>query len=158
MNRQTLERLRKIALKAAEKSEHQMKLGAVIFNKNRLLSIGYNSLKTHPKLSRIFKHATVHAEIDACIHAVNKDLLKGADIFVCRETKNGSPSMAKPCAMCTQILKEYGVKRAFWTTEIFPYWDSANVEDMYNQIDRKECFETNCKKPKNPPEGKKKRD
>ena len=157
MNEHTFERLRKITRKEAQKSNHKVKLGAAIFKKNRIISLGYNSTKTHPKLIKYFIHASVHSECDAVLHCVNKEQLKGSEIFVWREDKQGNPVISKPCSMCTQILYEYGVKRAWWVTNVFPYWETDLIENMYNQIDRKECFETNCKKPKNPPEGKKKR-
>lgn len=156
MNTKTLERLRKVAKKASDSSDYKIKLGAAVFKKNRIISVGYNSKKTHPKLLRYFKHSTLHAECDSIFHCENKEILKGSDIFVFRESKAGTPLLSKPCSMCVQVLFEHGVKRAFWTTETFPYWESDLIENMYNRIDKKECFETNCRKPKNPPEGKKK--
>lgn len=157
MNEHTFERLRKISIKEAQKSNHKIKLGAVIMRKNRPLSVGYNQNKTSPKLLKYFRHATIHAEICACQNVVNKNLLKGADIYVFRETKDGKPAFSRPCSLCCQYLYDMGVKRAYWTTNDFPYFDSDLIENMYNQIDRKECLETNCRKPTNPPEGKKKK-
>lgn len=154
MNVHTLERLRKIAKKASESSSYKIKLGAAVFKKHRVISIGYNSTKTHPMLLKYFKHGTVHAEV-ACTSGINRELLKGADIFVFRESKEGMPLLSRPCGMCVQVLNEHGIKRAFWTTPDFPYWETDLIENMYNQIDKKECYETNCRKPKNPPQGKK---
>lgn len=47
-----------------------------------------------------------------------KKLGKDADlVVVVRVTKNGALAMAKPCKKCALALKNYRVKKVFYTTE-----------------------------------------
>ena len=156
MNNKTFERLRKIAKKTADASPHHIRLGAVVFHKNRILSTGFNTSKGITRYLKIFRFATCHAEISAIRNVKNRELLKGSEIFVFRESKAGTPMISRPCGLCTQVMYEHGIKKVWYTVSEFPYWKCELVEDMYNKIDKKECFETNCRKPMHPPEGKKK--
>lgn len=140
-----LQKILEIAKKVSKHSDYKYKLGAVIFSSGKIIAIGNNSTKTNPKLSKIFKHATLHAECDAILHCVNPQQLKGSSIFVVRETSEGRPAIAKPCDMCTTMMFEYGIKMVYWTIPDFPYWDCAKVEELYNKIDHQNVYETNGK-------------
>ena len=148
MNNNLSNRLQKIldiAKRVSKHSSYKYKLGAVIFNKGKIVAIGNNSTKTNPKLSKIFKHATLHAECDAILHCVNPQQLKGSSMFVVRETNDERPAMAKPCDMCVTMMYENGIKTVYWTIPEFPYWDCGKVEDLYNDVDHDKVYETNGK-------------
>lgn len=102
-----------LARKLAKCSNHpKCKLGAVIVRKNRVISMGVNKLKTHPRSNN--KYKTLHAEIAAIISADRKDL-RGADIYVYRENIYGL-AMAKPCESCMLAIQEAGIKNIYYTT------------------------------------------
>lgn len=91
-------------------------LTAIIYNKRgRVLSIGKNNyFKTHPVQKM---HATkvgcpekeyLHAEIAAIVSCT--DLSKAYKISVLRFNNDGSPAIAKPCAVCMSAINAAGIK------------------------------------------------
>jgi len=142
-----LKRAMEAARRMAELSNFKYKLGAVIIKHGKIISAGTNTGKTHPLVRKYFRHGTIHAEVAAIIkYRHNKEILKDADIFIFRFTKEGYPALAKPCAQCTLLLHEYGIRRAFWTDSIFPYWQKGNIKQMVKDIDKASCYINNCKK------------
>lgn len=114
-----------LAKKLSHKSEHKFKLGAVIVKGNRVMGIGYNSTKTHPKAKTRFK--TLHAEHDALLDTGLNDV-KGATAYVYRETKDGCPACAKPCPACQEIFKTAGIKKVYYSVENYPYWEAYDCQ------------------------------
>lgn len=95
-----------------------LKVGAALYAKSTLLSIGFNSYDvTHPNSHRNRVYTcNIHAEHRAIIkrqHYVNGNLI----IYVWRERFDGTPGNCKPCLTCQLILKEAGVKRARFIDE-----------------------------------------
>jgi len=100
------------AKKAARNGHGKFRLGAAIYDKKgKLISVGWNKPKTHPKYgSHLFNK--IHAEGDALIKALRKTkTLKGAYIVVYRHRGN----MAKPCPCCENMLREAGIERVYYT-------------------------------------------
>lgn len=111
-----------LAIEEAKKSDHKQKVGAVIFDKKRILSKGHNTCqksvkKLHPKFQR-FRYS-VHAEVDAIIKA-KKDL-KGTSILVIRLNKNNQFKLSKPCANCMNYIEYVGIKKIFYSDSKYPY-------------------------------------
>ena len=111
-----------IALEEAKKSDHKQKVGAVIFDKKRIISKGHNTCqksvkKLHPKFQR-FKYS-VHAEVDSIIKA-KKDL-KGTSILVVRLNKNNQFRLSKPCFNCMNYIQYVGIKKVFYSISKYPY-------------------------------------
>lgn len=107
------------AIAAASQSEdYQYKLGAAIFAKKRLISVGANNAKTHP-LSKFYgRPVTVHAEMQAIIRANNLvESLEGLVLVVARIKRNGELGMARPCSGCQEIIKHHKIKEVWYTTE-----------------------------------------
>lgn len=103
-----------LAKEASKKSDHHThKLGAVIVRKNRVLGVGHNMMKTHPKSPHKF-HST-HAEFLAILNSGYD--VKGATIYVYRQHKNGKPSMSRPCQCCLNFLIENGIKNVVYSFE-----------------------------------------
>ena len=103
-----------LARKLSEKSEYHHKLGAVLIKKGRVIGLGFNkSNKTHPKSKTPYN--TIHAEFDAII-GLSLEELKGAEIYVYREYKDGKPALAKPCQHCLQLIIQAGIKKIHYTT------------------------------------------
>jgi tRNA(Arg) A34 adenosine deaminase TadA len=93
------------------RGEHRVVAG--IFHKNKLISLGFNQKKTHPRQvlsqknfneKRQFLHAEIHALIQA-----QKYQLKNLSMYVYRQTRNGVPALARPCAGCFAALASAGV-------------------------------------------------
>jgi tRNA(Arg) A34 adenosine deaminase TadA len=137
-----LQKLHEYGKRESLKSNYKFQIGAVIFQKNQIISSGYSKDKTHPIPVKYFRYGTIHAEIDAILK-IHKDKLVGSSMFVYRQLKNGQPAMAKSCPMCVQVMKEFGVHYIYWTTDDFPYWDFDTVDNIVKQIDPEHSFEYN---------------
>lgn len=109
-------------------SNKQERIGAVISNKNRIVSWGVSLKKTHPiqgKYNKIrfadnigepgIDIAHIHAEIDA-LNRVKSKNLKGHTMYIYRESLNGDLRMCRPCKGCMQALKDRGIKKIVYTT------------------------------------------
>lgn len=111
----------------AMKSEYKLQMGCIIFNKKKILSVGYNqvrsSTKIHPKYLA-FKES-VHAEVDAIIKARKE--LKGASLLVVRVNKKHQLRNAKPCNKCMEYIKEIGIKRIYYSISEEPFIISEKV-------------------------------
>lgn len=97
------------------KGEHwQHKVGAVIIKKNRIIGLGFNRMKTHPRSPHDYKF--LHGEVDAILDCKREDLA-GASIYVYREHKNGDLALSKPCKSCMNMLELLEVRDIFYTIE-----------------------------------------
>lgn len=106
------QRLLSLAKQASKKSDHHSyRMGCVIAKGNKVLGIGHNLLKTHPKSPHTFKN--IHAEFMAAINAGYE--IEGATVYVFRQLKDGTFSMAKPCEDCWKFLYECGVKEVVYS-------------------------------------------
>jgi len=109
------EKFFRLAKRVSQRSDHHShKIGCVIVYKNRVISIGFNRLCTHPK--SIHKHKSLHAEISALI-GIPLEELKNCVAYVYRETKDGNAALSKPCEACEQALRMSGIKRVYYTVE-----------------------------------------
>lgn len=111
-----------IAIEEAKKSDHKQKVGAVIFDKKRIISKGHNTKqksikKFHPKFQRF--PFSVHAEVDSIINA-KKDL-KGLSILVIRINKNNQFRLSKPCNDCMKYLNYVGIKKIYYSISNYPF-------------------------------------
>lgn len=104
------------AIKEALKSTHIFKIGAVIFDKNKIISRGHNysckSVKSYNTKFVKWK-GSIHAEVDAIIKA--RKPLKGLSILVIRINKNGKLGLAKPCKNCTKYINHVGIRKVFYS-------------------------------------------
>ena len=102
-----------LAKKVSRHSEHSShKIGAVLVKRNKVMGVGFNKIKTHPKSNHSFK--MIHAELSAILNASKSDL-NGCSIYVYRETKDNLPANSKPCLYCQRLLKDVGIREAFHT-------------------------------------------
>lgn len=102
------------ASKEALKTDYIYQMGAVLVAGRRVVSRGRNKpTKTHPKSTHPFK--TIHAELDAIL-GVDRKVLVGATIYVCRVRAGGEFGLAKPCEHCERMLRELGVREVVFTT------------------------------------------
>lgn len=100
-----------IARQLSKKAEYCHQLGAVIVKKGKIIGKGFNNPnKTHPKSNSEFKK--IHAEFAALQSAGN---CTGADIYIYRETKDGSMALSSPCKYCVILIKKAGIKNIYYT-------------------------------------------
>ena len=101
------------------------RLGAVVVDGNRVLSSGYNSYKTRPLQHRynIYRHfdnyelsiPSQHAEVDALSPLIGKEIdWSRIAIFVYRELKNGEKGCSRPCAACSRLIHDLGIKTIYY--------------------------------------------
>jgi deoxycytidylate deaminase len=108
----------RMAKKAMLLSDSRFRLGACILLKRKVISIGFNQmLRSHPLVRKYDQFDAIHAEVSAILRLKNKELLIGSTVIVYRETKDGIPTLAKPCKVCQKILKEFGISKAIYTTD-----------------------------------------
>jgi deoxycytidylate deaminase len=106
------------AVKEAKKVDHQFKLGAIIFNKSKIISKGKNTAqrskrRLHPKYMKWV--GSLHAEQDAVLNAYID--LKGLEMLVVRIDKANKFRLAKPCKHCMNYLNKIGLKRIYYTID-----------------------------------------
>lgn len=126
MNRRNL-RYFEMAKKASEFSDFQMHhLGCVVVYKNYILSIGFNTNRTHPIQMQYNRYRNfnnpenvkhkLHAEIAGLLKIRDLDIdWSKVEIYIYRENKNGKPALAYPCVGCINYIRELGIKKLYYT-------------------------------------------
>lgn len=117
------------AVEEARKSEYYPHhLGAVIFNKHKVISKACNKVVNGPILKYLNRKVikrddqslSIHAEMDALIKANYSDL-NGASICVVRINKKGEFRLARPCDNCMMHLIAAGIKNIIYSISSYPY-------------------------------------
>lgn len=90
-------------------------LAAILKRDGRVIRVGENTHKTHPRFKRQYKDGTwgshMHAEMNVLRFA-----RPGDEIEVMRFTKCGKHmTMAKPCPLCEEEIKKAGIKKVKYT-------------------------------------------
>lgn len=109
-------RLAKNAMKNSD-FDPKYRMGAVIVGK-RPISFGFNKMKTHPRYPKLY---SIHAELAAILSAETD--VSNSEIWVYREMANHMPGMARPCDTCMGAILEAKIKRIYYSTKLFPYWE-----------------------------------
>ena len=103
----------------AKYSNHErVRVGAVIYRKDRPLGRGFNyGAKTHPKSPHPYR--STHAEFSALLDYVGtngvQQVSKGLSIYVHRLKLDGSDGLAKPCQWCQKMLDSVGISEIYWS-------------------------------------------
>lgn len=110
-------------------SLNRAKLAASLVLRNEIISIGYNSYKTHPMQKRfsknidaIFKHAEVDCIINALRH-LDPYELERSTLYVYRVKKlskdhiDWSDGYSEPCCGCKQAIKHFNIKKVVYSTD-----------------------------------------
>lgn len=98
-----------------------------IFDKKRLLSIGYNNYKKHHpyhKVGKYFGYKTNPEKYQPCLHSEISAILKLGEedlshcVFVnVRIDQRDKLALAKPCQNCERVLRQVGFKKLFYSCE-----------------------------------------
>jgi len=99
--------------------------GCVIVYKNRIISSGCNSTKTHPLQRKYNKERFdddntphyMHAEVQALTNLINDDSIKWKKVHIYnyRISKN-KYAISRPCASCMALIKHLGIHHLHYTT------------------------------------------
>lgn len=94
-------------------SSSRHKLVAILADKSKILSIGFNNTKkTHP-IATNTRMCCIHAEV-AAINGC-RDPYK-ADLYILRQRVIGT-GLAKPCKSCMTLIRSVGIRRVFYTLD-----------------------------------------
>lgn len=110
--------------KSTYKSKISQHLGCAIYYKGNLIAVGHNSNKTHP-MQHSYNNERyddeqcppkIHAEIMALskIKYLDVDFNK-IEVFVYRETFDGTYANAKPCISCEKCMRDMGIRKIYYT-------------------------------------------
>lgn len=106
--------------KALQPNNHSAKTFHVTFvlDKNKILSIGINSSKTHPKTLRYnyWGKVGIHSELSAIIKLYKENCENYTFVNV-RLKKDGTAALSKPCSGCQDMLNQMGYKKIYFTDE-----------------------------------------
>lgn len=125
-----IKRYFKLAKNASEMSDYKkdnIRIGAIIVRKNKIIGVGWNSKKSSP-IQKIYNvHRTtedrqydvelqsncIHAETSAICDALRRynGNLNKCSIFIYRTNKG----LCKPCSACSKMLKDYGINNIYYT-------------------------------------------
>ena len=96
---------------------------ALVDNKGNIISTGYNYIimtneYSHNNKKKIY---SIHAERDCLMNCVNKDKIRGADLYVirCGCEYNNKLLISQPCKNCENLInvyiKKYKLRNIYYT-------------------------------------------
>lgn len=86
-----------------------------MYDRNKILSKGFNKSKTHPLAAKYYEYPFIHAEMDALIH-LDKSA-EGLSIAIIRVNPNsGRLLLSKPCSDCMRLLRVNKIKDLIYST------------------------------------------
>lgn len=80
-------------------------------------------MKTHPIQGCDNLKPYLHAEISALVKRRHFENITTCQMTVYREDRFGMPALARPCAQCQTILKAFGIKKIYYSTPEYPYFE-----------------------------------
>jgi len=129
-------KLREISLAMAPKhpSDQRCRHFSFILHKKRILSIGFNSIKTHPlnlKLNFVNKKndpinnvVGTHSELSAVIK-LGQEECDGLILVNTRVNRKNEIDFSMPCSGCLSFIKPLNFKKVFFTNK---YGDFEELE------------------------------
>lgn len=107
-----------------EKPYTKSKTVSFLIYKGKIVSFGVNSDKTsskqnyyHNKVSKAFFILPKrHSEIDCLGKITQKIKIEKAELVIISKMKNGDFRLAKPCPACMAAIRDYGIKKVYYTT------------------------------------------
>lgn len=106
-------KLFELAKRVSLKSPSRFKLGCILVDKSRVVSVGFNNMhKSHPKIKTYgnFIHAETH-----CLLGLSYQETKGKTLYVYRADRWGNTANSKPCPVCYETMKIAGIKHLFYS-------------------------------------------
>lgn len=117
-----------LAAKEAAKMStfHKCHTGCVIVYKNRIISSGFNSSKTHPLQKEYNKERYdsdstphyMHAEVHALANLINDTNMEWKKIHLYTyRIKGNKYGLSRPCHSCLKLIKHLGIRNIHYTTD-----------------------------------------
>lgn len=106
----------------------QVHIGCIAVYKGHVLSVGYNTNRTHPLQKKYNKYRKMrsdgfepmpklHAEISCLLQIKDLDIdFNKVKLYIYRENKNGNLAICRPCPACMKLIDELGIKEIYYTT------------------------------------------
>lgn len=92
--------------------ENQFSHIAFLIKSGKIVHIGTNSRKSHPKIQNypyISNQSTrLHAELSVCIKS-GKENLSNYKMIVLRVNRNGKLANSRPCVGCQGVIKQFNI-------------------------------------------------
>jgi tRNA(Arg) A34 adenosine deaminase TadA len=101
---------------------------AFLVKKNKIVKIGWNRKRTHPKIAKHPYHdgyVGTHAELDVILKS-GLDNLDDHSMIVLRVDRKGRLANSKPCPGCLSLIKSYNVNQVFYSDT------EGNIEKLSN--------------------------
>jgi len=111
------------------------KLGCIAVYKNKIIGYGHNSEKTHPLQMKYNKYRhfdcdfeevkhKIHAEVE-CLSHLEKNIQhlgysyspNKIKLYIYRVCISRDKGMAYPCSACMALIKDFGIKHIYFTTD-----------------------------------------
>lgn len=93
---------------------------AYIIKKGRIVAIGVNCLKTHPKILWYkypeYRHGAIHAELRACLNG-RRSIYDKHSLVVIRVDNNGKLNLSKPCLGCQDVIQHFRFREVWYTDQ-----------------------------------------
>ena len=101
---------------------------AFLFRRNRIISIGWNELKTTPfnLIHGYYPLSRIHAEAK-CLKNARQKNLKHCSIAVLRIDRNNRLNMSAPCQFCAKVLKLFDIEDIYYTD-----WNGNWIKQINN--------------------------
>lgn len=102
----------------------KIKMVSFLLYKGKIVSFGTNSEKTSVKqnyyrkkaIGEDYEYDKRHSEVD-CLNKITANVnLKKCELVVISKKNDGSFRLAKPCPICQRAIKDYGIKKVWFTT------------------------------------------
>lgn len=115
--------------------------------KNHILSVGYNTNKTHPIQKKYNKYrdmeydgiepsSGLHAEMMALLGLKDMDIdYSKVKLYIYREDNDGKLRNCRPCEACMELIDRMGIKKIFYTTENGYATEIRKVEESEKCVD-----------------------
>lgn len=119
MNIKTLNRAVEIAKAMCPLNlEHRCSHIAFLVKNGKIVHIGTNSCRTHPKTLEYpyQNHQLVglHAELAVCLKSGKEDL-GGYEMIVLRFDRTGKLNNSKPCCGCQSVIKQFNIDKVWYS-------------------------------------------
>ncbi len=89
-----------------------------IVRKGKILAIGINQIKTHPKIRAYGYHSLcgLHSELDAALKLGLTDCSNLTLVNIRIDGQN-KVNMSKPCRFCQRLIRDLNFKQVFYSNE-----------------------------------------
>ena len=118
MNQKKYEKFKRIASEISLVNPRQKKHVSIIFSGNRIISVGINQHKSHPKAKEIgYRFDEVHSELDALLKCRQR---KNIELFNFRFNRFGEQRISRPCCLCAPWCKMI-FNKIYFTNDTYSY-------------------------------------